>query len=318
MSSTILPEGSGAIRKGEGVANDASNDLSQMAHTLEKSGNYRVLRRLVPRDVITPVPDHEQMKVGVLLDVETTGLDAKTDEVIELGMVKFAYCPDGRVAHVIDSFGSLNEPANSISAEITTLTGITNEMVAGKRIDAAAVSTFAYDANIVIAHNANFDRKFAERYWPELEHKHWGCSATEIDWRGHGYEGSRLGYLLMGAGLFHTAHRAVDDCRALLEVLAMTLTRTKQPALGSLLDRARRNAVRTWAEGAPYDLKDELKKRKYHWNDGSDGRPRSWHIEIDENSLDAEMRFLRQEIYRRDVELLMQSITALTRFSDRS
>jgi len=116
MSSTILPEGSGAIRKGEGVANDASNDLSQMAHTLEKSGNYRVLRRLVPRDVITPVPDHEQMKVGVLLDVETTGLDAKTDEVIELGMVKFAYCPDGRVAHVIDSFGSLNEPANSISA----------------------------------------------------------------------------------------------------------------------------------------------------------------------------------------------------------
>ncbi len=37
-------------------------------------------------------------------------------------------------------------------------------MVAGKRIDAAVVSTFVTDANI-IAHNANFDRKFAERYW---------------------------------------------------------------------------------------------------------------------------------------------------------
>ena len=297
---------------------DAPNDLSQMAHALEKSGDYRVLRRLVPRDVITSVPADQQIKVGVLFDVETTGLDAKTDEVIELGMVKFAYCPDGRVARVIDSFGSLNEPANSIPAEITSLTGITNDMVAGKRIDAAAVSTFVADANIVIAHNANFDRRFAERYWPEFEHKHWGCSATEIDWRGHGFEGSRLGYLLMGAGLFHTAHRAVDDCRALLEVLAMTLGSTERPALASLLDRARRNTVRIWAEGAPYDLKDELKKRKYRWNDGSDGRPRSWHIEIDEDLLDAEMRFLRQEIYRRDVELFMQSVTALTRFSDRS
>jgi DNA polymerase-3 subunit epsilon len=300
------------------VANDASNDLSQMAHALEKSGDYRVLRRLVPRDVIRPAPADQQIKVGVLFDVETTGLDAKTDEVIELGMVKFAYCPDGRVAHVIDCFGSLNEPANPIPAEITALTGITNDMVAGKRIDAVAVSTFASDSNIVIAHNANFDRKFAERYWPEFEHKHWGCSATEIDWRAHGFEGSRLGYLLMGAGLFHTAHRAVDDCRALLEVLAMTLVGTEQSALGSLLDRARRNTVRIWAEGAPYDLKDELKKRKYRWNDGSDGRPRSWHIEIDEDLSDAEMRFLRQEIYRRDVELLNQSVTALTRFSDRS
>ena len=257
------------------MTNEAANDLSQMAHALEKSGDYRVLRRLMPRDIFTPVPVDQQIKVGVLLDVETTGLDAKTDEVIELGMVKFAYCPDGRVAHVIDSFGSLNEPANSIPAEITTLTGITNEMVAGKRIDAAAVATFVADANIVIAHNAIFDRKFAERYWPEFEHKSWACSVTEIDWRAHGFEGSRLGYLLMGAGLFHTAHRAVDDCRALLEILAMPLAKTKQPALASLLDHARRNTVRIWAESSPYELKDELRKRGYRWNDGSDGRPRS-------------------------------------------
>ena len=297
---------------------DETDDLFQMLQALEESGDYRVLRRLVPRDAITPIPADQPIKVGILLDVETTGLDTKMDEVIELGMVKFAYCPDGRVAHVIDCFGSLNEPANPIPTEITTLTGITNDMVAGTQIDPLAVATFVADANIVIAHNSNFDRKFAERYWSEFEHKHWGCSATEIDWRTHGFEGSRLGYLLMGAGLFHAAHRAVDDCRALLEVLAMTLERTQQTALASLLDRARKKTVRIWAEGAPYDLKDELKKRRYRWNDGSDGRPRSWHIEIGEDSLDAEMKFLRQEIYRRDVELLTQSVTALTRFSNRS
>ncbi len=36
-------------------------------------------------------------------------------------------------------------------AEITTLTGISNEMVSGKRSDPAAVSPFVADANIVIA-----------------------------------------------------------------------------------------------------------------------------------------------------------------------
>jgi DNA polymerase-3 subunit epsilon len=78
------------------VTNATGNDLSQIA--LEKCGDYRVLRRLVPRDVNTPVPVDEQIKIGVLLDVETTGLDVKTDEVIELRMVKFACCPDGRMS----------------------------------------------------------------------------------------------------------------------------------------------------------------------------------------------------------------------------
>ena len=57
------------------------------------------------------------------------------------------------------------------------------------------------------------------RYWPIFQRKAWGCSATEVEWRKHGFEGSRLGYLLNGAGFFHQAHRAVDDCHALLEIL---------------------------------------------------------------------------------------------------
>ena len=190
-------------------------------------------------------------------------------------------------------------------------------MVAGQHIDPAAISAFVSDANIVIAHNASFDRKFAERYWPEFEHKPWGCSVTEIDWRAHGFEGSRLAYLLMGAGLFHTAHRAVDDCHALLEILAMPLGITGRAAFAFLLDRARRDTIRIWAEGAPYDLKDELKKRGYRWNDGSDGRPRSWHIEIDQSALQTEIDHLRKEIYRRDVDPYIQQLSALTRFSIR-
>jgi len=50
--------------------------------------------------------------------------------------------------------------------EVTKITGITGAMVVGHRIDEAAVAAFVADANIVIAHNANFDRKFAEGLRP--------------------------------------------------------------------------------------------------------------------------------------------------------
>jgi DNA polymerase-3 subunit epsilon len=132
-------------------------------------------------------------------------------------------------------FSSFNEPSVPIPTEVTALTGITDEMVAGRRIDEAAVPAFVDDAAIVIAHNADFDRKFAERYWPIFERKAWGCSATEVEWRKYGFEGSRLGYLLNDAGFFHQAHRAADDCHALLEILALELPTTGMPALAVLI-----------------------------------------------------------------------------------
>jgi DNA polymerase-3 subunit epsilon len=288
-----------------------------MAEALGRSTDYRVLRRLVPRLPIAPSVGQDT-KTAILLDTETTGLDTQRNEIIELGMVKFDYLPDGRVAGVRDTFSAFNEPSEPIPAEVTALTGIADEMVAGHQIDEAAVAAFVDDAVIVIAHNSGFDRKFAERYWPIFERKAWGCSATEIEWRKHGFEGSRLGYLLNGAGFFHQAHRAVDDCHALLEILALELPTTGTPALAVLLEQARKKTMRVWAEQSPFDLKDALKRRGYRWSDGSDGRPRSWYVDVEESALAEEIVFLKAEIYLRDVEPRVQTLTAFTRFSIRS
>jgi len=292
-------------------------DPAILAATLEKSPDYRVLRRLVPRTERTTA-DAPSAKMGILLDVETTGLDTARHEVIELGMVKFAYLPDGTITGVVDVFSALNQPSVPIPPEISELTGITDATVAGHRIDADAVAMFAADSVIVIAHNAHFDRKFAERYWPVFQQRAWGCSATEVEWRRHGFDGSRLGYLLAGVGLFHQAHRAVDDCHALLEILSSELPGTGRPALLALLDRARRKTSRIWAEQSPFDLKDELKKRGYRWSDGADGRPKSWYTDVDEQEAEDEIRFLRQAIYLREVDPRVQSVSAFNRFSVRA
>ncbi|MHC2623950.1 DNA polymerase-3 subunit epsilon [Bradyrhizobium huanghuaihaiense] len=294
-----------------------TTDLAAMAEALSRSSDYRVLRRLVPRIPLSR-PAGQETRTGILLDTETTGLDHRKDEIIELGMVKFDYTAEGRIVGVRDTFAAFNEPSAPIPPEITAITGITDEMVAGQRIDDAAVSAFVDDAVITIAHNSGFDRKFAERYWPVFEQKAWGCSATEIDWHEHGFAGAQLGYLLNGTGFFHQAHRAVDDCHALLEVLDFVLPTTGAPALALLLKTARRPTLRVWAEQTAFELKDSLKRRGYRWNDGSDGRPKSWFIDVNESGLDDEIAFLRAEIYMREVEPSVQRLTTFTRFSRRA
>jgi DNA polymerase-3 subunit epsilon len=294
-----------------------TEETEDLARRLEATGNYRILRRLLPQQPTATAAGYGS-KVGIIVDFETTGLDARKDEIIEVAMVKFRYSNSARVIGVTDIFQAFNQPSAPIPREIIELTGISDEMVAGKKIDAAALEAFVADANVIIAHNAAFDRKFAEKSWPLFEHMHWACSATGIDWQHHGFVGAKLTYLITQLGLFHDAHRALDDCHATLEVLARRLPATSTTALGALLDRARRKTFRIWAENAPFELKETLKRRRYRWSDGSDGRPRSWHIDVEEDKLDAELTFLRKEVYQRDVDLDCREITALDRFSNRA
>lgn len=116
-------------------------DLAAMAEALGRSPEYRVLRRLVARAPYAPIAGQE-VRTGILLDTETSGLDHRTDEIIELGMVKFDYTADGSILGVRDTFSAFNEPGGPISAEVTALTGITDEMVAGHRFDDAAIAAF--------------------------------------------------------------------------------------------------------------------------------------------------------------------------------
>jgi DNA polymerase-3 subunit epsilon len=84
-----------------------------------------------------------------------------------------------------------------------------------------------------------------------------------IDWKRHGFGGARLSYLLADYALFHNAHRALDDCHAVLEILARDLPGTGTTGLATLLDCSRRLQYRIWADGAPFSLKDTLKRRGY-------------------------------------------------------
>lgn len=287
-----------------------------MAETLAASGQYRIQRRLQRRSNRRPEPGTDP-KVAIFVDVETTGLDPKTDEIIELAMIPFTYGPDGQIYEIRESFQSFNRPSNPISPEITKISGITDEMVAEAVIDPKKVEAFAKDAALIIAHNAGFDRRFVERLTPSFALKAWGCSQTQIDWAAEGIEGTRLSYLVAGTGFFYDKHRAESDCLAAIELLANPLPFSRELGMAKLLENARKPSWRIWAENSPFEFKEILKARGYRWNGDGNASPRAWYVDVGDESKSSEIEFLKSEIYQRDVDLLVQKIDAFNRFSDR-
>ncbi|MEE2950211.1 MAG: 3'-5' exonuclease [Pseudomonadota bacterium] len=291
----------------------APDDENRLVAKLEESGRYRIQRQLVPRPIVENYAVIPGRSVGIILDTETTGLDHREDEIIELGMVAFTY--DGEGIHdVIGVFSELREPSQPISAEITRITGITQGMVAGRSIDPDAVTDFIAGADLIIAHNAKFDRPFCERFHLDFQHKAWACSVAEVDWGALGFEGSKLVYLIGQCGFFHNGHRAVDDCHALLEVLVSVPPYDVAGAFQQLYASSQKDCLHIFAHGSPFEAKDMLKARGYRWNDGADGRPKSWWVEIDEAAYKEELSFLQREIYLSDADPIVRRLTAYDRY----
>lgn len=297
------------------------NDYDSIASSLEATGDFKVLRRLRPEHCFQH-HDDQPTRRAVILDVETTGLNprglggAPADEVIELAMLPIDFTNDFQIVSLGDPFQSFREPKKPISPEIQKLTGITNNMVRGHSINLDEVSERVHGADFIIAHNAKFDRRFAEILHPRaFNTKAWACSWSQIAWPDPG--GTRLSALLYRAGLFHEGHRALDDCLALAAILARPVERGGMPALRQLIETAEKPAVRLWALGSPFEKKDALKLRGYRWNAGEDGNPRSWSIDIAEEAEASEIQFLRDEIFGPGWSPKRTPLNAFNRFSDR-
>jgi DNA polymerase-3 subunit epsilon len=233
--------------------------LEQMARSLAESGHYRVTNRLDLQAEYNP-PDDIPKLVAAVVDVETTGTNPDRDKIVELGVCLFEYNrQNGRIYKVLGSWEWFEDPGCSIPPEITKITGITDEMVAGHRIDDRAVNDLLSRVVLVIAHHADFDRRFLEKRLPAFATKNWACSRFDIDWKAEGIRSSALEFIAYSLGFFHDGHRAASDCRATLHALAQSLPGTGRLALHALLEQARLPTWRIWARDAAIEKKDILR-----------------------------------------------------------
>ena len=97
----------------------------------------------------------------VVFDIETTGLNTDSDQIIELGAVKI------EKGNIVEKFSTFVKPTIEIPYEVTELTHITNDMVEDAPPIEVVIKDF-YDFSrdcILCGHNIiNFDIKFIRRY----------------------------------------------------------------------------------------------------------------------------------------------------------
>lgn len=272
--------------------------LARMARALTASGRYRVMERFERRDHYhTPAPGAATRR-ALFVDVETTGLDPSADAIIQFAAVPFSYCPqDGRIFAVAECLTCLEDPGRPIPAFVTGLTGLTDDDVRGRRLDEALISAMLAEADLIIAHNAGFDRRFLERRLPAFAEKPWACSQREIPWEGEGLGSAKLEWLAYKhGGMYYQAHRADSDCYMAVHLLATPLP-SGRPALAALLERCRMRCVRFWAVGAPYDVRGALRARGYTFSGGEDGLPKAWWRDVLATEADAEANWLLDHVY---------------------
>ena len=295
--------------------------LEDMARLLAQHADYRVLRRLVPcldyganSNVAQSAGDASTVQQVLILDTETTGLSHQTDKLIELAMLLVAVdVATGLPFGPVEIFEGFEDPGMPIPAVAQEITGISDDMVKGQRLDDAAVAAMVAKADLVVAHNAGFDRPFVEARFPAFAVKPWACSFADIDWKAAGAASSKLGALANDHGWFYDAHRAQVDCHALLQVLTQPVGDSDTTGLSRLLRAAAQPSFKVRATGSPFETKDKLKARGDRW----EADATVWSCRVaSEPLLAEELAWLTAEVYgQRRPQAEVEAFNALTRYS---
>jgi DNA polymerase-3 subunit epsilon len=164
-----------------------------------------------------------------VLDVETTGLNAKTDRITEISV----YIHDGE--NIVDHFESLVNPCCRIPYHISGMTGITDKLVE----DAPTFPEIAKrivemtEGTTIVAHNASFDYNFLRYEFKRLFYdfrKKTLCTKKLSRKLLPDMESYGLGKLCKALKIpNHARHRAGGDALATVRLLEYLLEKEKEP-----------------------------------------------------------------------------------------
>ena len=215
------------------------------------------------------------VKTVLVLDTETTGLDEQKEKCIEIGSILFhvkSRCVLAQQSFLLPCKNNNAELINKIPSSITRYPQPFEE---GLQYFKCLVSA----SDVILAHNAEFDRKwFGVGDLPKIA-KPWICSMEDIAWPEERQLRSRPSVrdlaLAYGVPVWN-AHRALTDCIYLAEVLA------RCSDLETLLVHAL-EPRRLVKANISYEQRHLAKQAGFRWNDPL---PKAWSRRLSEREIE--------------------------------
>ena len=170
-----------------------------------------------------------------VIDIETTGGSARHERITEIAV----YIHDGK--SIVEEYATLVNPERNIPYFITSLTGITNEMVedAPKFYEVAKKIVELTEGNVFVAHNARFDYSFIRQEFGMLGYNFRRPLLDTVSLSRKllpGHRSYSLGNLCKDLGIeISGRHRASGDAMATVRLLELLLEKDKVLESGSLI-----------------------------------------------------------------------------------
>jgi DNA polymerase-3 subunit epsilon len=209
---------------------------------------------------------------ALLLDTETSGLNPATDHVIEVAATIFNLefnAPETIFSSLCFSETNTAEAINQIPAELLAKAPPAEAVW-------AHVMKMASLCDVVIAHNAEFDRSFSP---PDMQALTWICSLYDIEWP-KGKAGSNLVATALAHGVpVHSAHRAFAD----VDVMSRLFTRVGE--MGADWETMFRRAMRPkklFYSLASYDDRAIVKAHGFMWDPSRFGKNWAKRMAVDD------------------------------------
>ena len=202
-----------------------------------------------------------------VVDIETTGGTARSHRIIEVAIVTVNDCS------IADTYSTLINPGTGIPAFITSLTGITNAMVADapRFADVAGLILEKTDGQVFVAHNVNFDYSFLKQEFDLLGIKFDRKKLCTVRLSKNifpGYKSYGLGALTGRLGIGNSdRHRALGDAFATAQVLELLIKNDVNDFIGQSLKRTSREA--TLPANLPKQVFEQLPEKAgvYYFHD---------------------------------------------------